>query len=91
MISSITNITDSLPSMPSSTQIFSNLKKISMVAVPLIAMSSIQTASAGMSSYLACAATCTSMAAAAAHTGLSAYTYEACMQSCLWMLSPACP
>ena len=81
----------SIPSVPSVNHIAKNLKKISSIAIPLLAAASIPSANGLMYSYLACAATCPAMALAVAHTGLSSYTYEACMKSCLWMLSPSCP
>lgn len=67
-----------------------NLEKISGVAIPLFAMASLPTTNAGLVSYLTCAGSCLSMAAFGVPE-LFQYTYESCMISCEWLMSPACP
>lgn len=88
MISSISSY------IPSPQQIRSNmiqnLSKISSIAFPLFAIASLPTAHAGMVSYLACAGSCLSMATFGVPE-LFQYTYESCMMSCQWLMSPACP
>lgn len=71
-------------------QIGNNLSKISSIALPLILTSCLPVIDAGIISYNACVATCPVMAAMAP-AGLFAYTFESCMISCTWLLSPTCP
>lgn len=71
-------------------QVSRNMVKISCLAIPIIFSCVLNTASAGWASYLACVATCPAMALAAPFPLLD-YTFEACMNSCNWMLSPTCP
>ena len=71
-------------------QVSRNMVKISCLAIPIICSCVLNTASAGLASYTACISTCTAMAAMAT-TLPFAYTFESCMASCSWMLSPACP
>lgn len=87
MISSLFINKDVLHYIP---QINRNMVKISYLAIPLIASAILSTAQAGLCSYTACIATCPAMAMAAP-PGLFQYTFQACMASCTWMLSPACP
>lgn len=76
--------------IPSAANISSNLQKISTVALSLFAMASLPTANAGLASYLACAGSCVSMALFGVPE-LFQYTYESCIISCEWLISPACP
>ena len=75
---------------PTPNQMIKNGVKISKTALPIIALSTIPIAAAGMVSYTACIATCPAMAAMAP-PGLFAFTFESCLASCSYMLSPACP
>lgn len=65
-------------------------KSIAWIAIPIISSALLSTAQAGLASYTACVATCPAMAMAAP-PGLFQYTFQACMASCTWMLSPTCP
>jgi hypothetical protein len=76
--------------LPSPSQIMRNGVAISKIALPAIAIATLPLASAGLASYTACVATCPAMAAMAP-PGLFAFTFESCMLSCNWMLSPTCP
>ena len=76
--------------LPSINQVSRNMVKISYLAIPIICSCLLTTASAGWASYLACVATCPAMALAAPFP-LLGYTFEACMNSCIWMLYPTCP
>lgn len=87
MISSVSSAGNYIPS---ATNISRNLQKISMVALPLFTMAALPTANAGLASYLACAGSCVSMALFGVPE-LFQYTYESCMISCEWLMSPACP
>lgn len=73
-----------------SIQLRNNICRISKVALPLLLISSLPIANAGVVSYTACIATCPALAAAAP-PGLFQYTFESCMIACNWMLSPTCP
>lgn len=91
MISAISAPIDTIREyLPSTRQMISNGAAISKIALPAIAMATVPLASAGLASYTACVATCPAMAAMAP-PGLFAFTFESCLASCNWLLSPACP
>jgi hypothetical protein len=73
-----------------SIQIGNNICRVSKIALPLLLAYSLPQASAGIVSYTACVATCPAMAAAAP-LGFFQYTFETCISTCHWMLSPTCP
>lgn len=90
MIFPLNPVSSNSNSFPTISQITRNMIKISYLALPVVASSMLATCSAGLVSYTACLATCPAMAAMAPPP-LFAYTFETCMASCSWLLSPTSP